>query len=83
MGWWEIRDESGKIDFGASTHKMLNKIPGKDSPDNLYNGDEPADEMGRALNRISEMYVKTWGRKPRKAELKACFNFVTGAFTGR
>lgn len=74
MGWWKINSvETGGIDWDGST--LANKIPGQDTPDGLYNGDEPADIMGEALHEISKVYQKAWGRPAKEEELTACFNF--------
>ncbi len=67
MGWWRIRDiESGRVS-GASF---------KDDSSPLYNGDGPADVMGRAIKAINELYQTTWKRPAKREELQACFNFV-------
>ena len=77
MGWWKIRDvESGQIDLGSARNGLLNKFPGADPSDGLYNGDGPADLMVAAIESISKEYVAAWGRKPTRQELQAVFNFV-------
>ena len=55
MGWWAVQPPDGGIRWstinvqrsGAANGKtkvvLLNKIPGRDPPDDYYNGDEPAD----------------------------------------
>jgi hypothetical protein len=55
MGWWQIADEGGGIDFdSAKPGGLLNQFPGEDPPDKLYNGDGPADAMGNALDLIQQ-----------------------------
>lgn len=53
MGWWQINNESGCIDFSSADKSgLLNKYPGEDSIDELYNGDGPADLFDSALGSI-------------------------------
>lgn len=79
MGWWKIKDiETGRIDlFDKINHPshLVNAIPGKHPKEWLYNGDDPADEMGLCIEKIIKLYEKEWGRKPYKRELRAVFNF--------
>ena len=39
-------------------------------------GNEPADVMGDALDKINGIYESKWGRPPQKDEGVALFNFV-------
>ena len=68
MGWWNIRDQSGQIDW---EHKS--------SSEQLI-GDGPADIMDHALDRICEQYEDSWGRQPKQEELSALLNFCSGRF---
>lgn len=56
--------------------EFANAVPGRDTPDDLYNGDGPADMMGVALRQIDKLYQEAWGRDAKPDELRACFNFV-------
>jgi hypothetical protein len=113
MGWWKIESpETGGIDFDHDTgSSLVNAISGRDSIENYYNGDEPANLMDEARaslaslqlslladevrsafflgkgntyavevfatarKRISEVYLRDWGREPYDEEWKAVFNF--------
>ena len=83
MGWWKSDGpETGCIAGqlpsghpGEDTPEFRNAIPGRDSPDDCYNGDGPADVMGNALAEISALYKKHWARPAKADELRACFNF--------
>ena len=46
------------------------------SPEDYFNGDEPADVMSRALREIDAVYREAWGRPPAEEELRAVFEFV-------
>ena len=39
--------------------------------ENMVNGDNPADTMTAAVEKISKEYQDEWGRKPYRAELEA------------
>ena len=61
MAWWRIDGPSGQILWssrGKSGAVLANYIPGKTSPENYYNGDEPADILdkvvGTMLDRLTE-----------------------------
>jgi hypothetical protein len=43
--------------------------------ENMANGDEPADHMSDAINKIQKAYRKTFDRPPYMEELKAVFEF--------
>lgn len=48
MGWWKC-NEHGGIDWDAPKHgNLINAVPGRDTIENLYNGDVPADAMLQA-----------------------------------
>lgn len=81
MGWWKINSvECGGIDL---THgekqgrELANALPGVDKPEELYNGDGPADVMDAALKKIVSLYDASWKRPPKEEELKAVFNFCS------
>lgn len=83
MGWWKIADSGGGIDFenppsGAGDSSLVNAIGGRDTPEDHYNGDGPADVMGNAVADIAALYREEFGRDPYVDELKACLNFVLG-----
>ena len=87
MGWWKINSpECGGIDHENlptghdSDSKLLNAIPGRDSPEDHYNGDGPADTMQAAIGEIADQYREEWGRWPYYEELQAMFNFVTNKY---
>ena len=82
MGWWKVKDvETGQIDFDhkcPTNPQFVNAIPGAEeigNPDDLYNGDGPADLMSPVLRQISKQYEDAWGRPAKKEELTAVFNF--------
>lgn len=83
MGWWKI-NETGGIDWDEmpsgndDTTGLVNAIPGRDTLEDHYNGDEPADVMERALSELDAIYQRVWGRKPYVEEIDAAFNFVMG-----
>ena len=63
MGWWTPKTvESGQPDTRPENAILI--------------GDEPADVMGDALDKINSIYEDKWERKPQKDEIKALFNFV-------
>ena len=63
MGWWTPKTvESGQ--------------PESRPEDAILIGDEPADVMGDALDKINSIYETKWERPPQKDEIKALFNFV-------
>ena len=87
MSWWKIDCvENGQVSCSLpSNHPgddktFRNAIPGRDSVDDLYNGDQPADIMGAALKKIDAVFLEHWKRPAKPDELRACFNFV---FNGR
>ena len=64
MGWWKISGPAGGIDWthNASTG-CVTAIPGKDSTENYYNGDGPADEMTQLLDFLAKRVGKRFVRK--------------------
>lgn len=76
MGWWETDVKTGRVKEKQNKKGLINAIPGKDDSEKLYNGDRPADEMGKCLDKIYETYVRAWGREPYLEEIRAVFNFV-------
>lgn len=87
MGWWKIDPDAGtgQIDCnnppsGHQEGELINAIPGRDTTEDYYNGDGPADIMGDALDRIAEEFQRKWNRPPYLKELKACFRFVSRRF---
>ena len=63
MGWWTPKDiESGQPDTRPENAVLI--------------GDEVADVMGDALDKINSIYEAKWNRKPQMREVRAIFNFV-------
>lgn len=55
MGWWRIDGPTGGINWssrGADGAVLENYSPGKDSPENYYNGDEPADILDKVISTM-------------------------------
>lgn len=54
MGWWKINSpRRGQIDRSHDTGgRLLNAVPGRDTAENHYNGDGPADSMGEAADKV-------------------------------
>lgn len=73
MGWWRIDGPSGHIDWasrGSDGAVLANHIPGKDSPENYYNGDEPADILDKAVNTmLDRLTVPEYKAAAKKAFL--------------
>ena len=65
MGWWQIADEGGGIDWNPDNARngLVNQFPGEDPSNKLYNGDGPADIMGDALDLIQQ------GKDPDKVAI--------------
>ena len=84
MGWWKSTGpETGQISCslpsghpGRHSEAPVNAVPGRDAPDDDYNGDGPSDIMGKALKDIDAEFQTAWGRPARPDELRGCFNFV-------
>lgn len=83
MGWWKSDGpETGMVSKqlpsdhpGKDAPVVCNAVPGRDSPDDCYNGDGPAEIMGSALATVNKEYENAWGRPAMADELRACFNF--------
>lgn len=57
MGWWRIDGPTGEINWasrGENGAILENHTPGKDSPENYYNGDEPADILDKVVGTMLE-----------------------------
>ena len=57
MGWWRIEGSTGGITWdsrGEDGAILANHIPGKDSAENYYNGDEPADILDKVISTMLE-----------------------------
>jgi len=58
MGWWKINSvKCGQVDAShvcPTNPQLANAVPGHETEDALYNGDEPADLMGPVLRKISK-----------------------------
>lgn len=55
MGWWRIDGATGGINWssrGSDGAVLENHMPGKDSPENYYNGDEPADILDKVVGTM-------------------------------
>lgn len=62
MGWWKC-NEHGGIDFHwRDGGGLINAIPGRDTIENLYNGDSPADAMYVPIAILKSWFI---GRKPK------------------
>ena len=67
MGWWKC-NERGGIDFKnkptghPGEHSLINAIPDRDSAEDHYNGDAPADAM-----YVPQAILKSWfiNREPK------------------
>ena len=71
MGWWKIKDDSGRIAWDLSRDEVA-RLPER------YNGDEPADILGQAFDRVAAAFLDDWERLPSIDELTAAVNFVLG-----
>ena len=88
MGWWKSSGpETGGIACslpsghpGEKTDVPVNAISGRDTPDDDYMGDGPADIMDRAISSIVAEYQAQWKRPPHPDELRACFSFCFNAW---
>ena len=81
MGWWKLNCDTGGISEErptGATGPLLNAFPGRDSVEDHYGGDEPADIMAHALAEIGRTYHKKWGRWPYLEELEGVFTFSMG-----
>lgn len=75
MGWWKIRSvDSGGIDWDwKKGNRLVNAIPGSDSPDFYYNGDGPADILGLAVRRIEVEFAEELKLKPTREDFVYLF----------
>ena len=82
MGWWHINKFGGiskTPPTGACEGTPIgNAIPGRDSPEDHYGGDDPADIMDATLRRLADCWQKAWGRPPYIEELEGVFTFCIG-----
>lgn len=66
MGWWyQTMEQQGVF------------APNGD----LAWGDEPADILTGAVQRIADAFVKKWNRRPTKDELRAGLEFEINAYS--
>ena len=76
MGWWQIDLDKDELEAPRwKDSSLYNAIPGKDSKDRLYMGDEPADVLDEAIRAMDKAYRRTWSRKARRKELMALMEF--------
>ncbi len=80
MGWWKMDPKTGGISCNPPSGKpedtaLLNAVPGRDTVEDHYGGDEPADIIGNALHQIAECWQKKWGRLPYSEELDGVLTF--------
>ena len=59
---------------------MLNAIPGRDTTEDHYGGDEPADRMQEAVDAIIAAYRREWGRPPYIEELDGVWKFISSKY---
>ena len=76
MGWWKS-NENGGIDWknlptGHGGNTLVNAIAGRDSPEDYYNGDSPADAMGGPIYVLKKVFANK--KKPSVEEM---VNFFT------
>lgn len=62
MGWWQIMPDGGKT-TGAT---------------GMIWGDQLADILDDAIDKINTVYEREWGRSPTIAELRAGVRFSLG-----
>jgi len=76
MGWWKC-NEHGGIDFknkpsGNDGESLINAIPGRDTTEDYYNGDSPADAMYLPIAIIKSWFINRQP-KPSKDQLVKLF----------
>jgi hypothetical protein len=80
MGWWEIKNvESGALDVPKILKKLNSDLKAQSpsyTPELLLNGDDVADALGEAFEKINKLYVKNWDRPIKRQEALAAWNFV-------
>jgi hypothetical protein len=80
MGWWKMDPLTGGINIDEKPtghpgdHALINAIPGRDSVEDYYGGDDPADTFGQYLGIMRQWFAKN--TKPKFAE-------ILGAFTSK
>lgn len=75
-GLWDVQVPGGVREFGeALTGKTAGWWPVQDKEAGDYNGDGPADVMGKALDQIDLMYRQAWRRGFHPREIQAVFEF--------
>ena len=69
MGWWKC-NKAGGIDwhFPRDPGQLINAIPGKDSSENYWNGDAPADAMYVPIAILKSWFINR-EPKPTKKQL--------------
>ncbi len=81
MGWWHINKIGGISSVPPTGSReeapVGNAIPGRDSTEDHYGGDIPADYMQDALDKITAEWKRTWGREPYIEELDGVWQFCT------
>jgi hypothetical protein len=76
MGWWQIDLTDEEVEaFEKSDEVLMNALPTRDSSKRLYTGDQPADIIDEALDKIDKVYKNTWGRKAKRQEIVAVVDF--------
>ena len=83
MGWWKINCAGGISESrppSGADGSLLNAVPGRDTIEDHYGGDGPADIMQAAIDEISVLWEKTWGRSPYPEELDGVWAFITGKY---
>lgn len=84
MGWWRMDKETGGISCkrpsGAGENGLVNAVPGRDTIEDHYGGDQPADRMGEAIHAIRKLYQEKWGREPYIEEMDGIWTFCMGHY---
>lgn len=81
MGWWKMNCQGGisaERPTGAGECSLVNAIPGRDTTEDHYGGDGPADIMDAAIANIIKEYQEEWGRPPYIEELDGVWTFCMG-----
>lgn len=61
MGWWKC-NEKGGIAWGTppsghpGENSLINAIPGRDTTEDYYNGDQPADAMDHSIAKLASAF---------------------------
>ena len=84
MGWWKINCRGGVSESTPSGKpgdcSLLNAVPGRDTPEDHYGGDEPADAIQRAVDEVMAIWRRDWNREPYIEELDGVWRFVTSKY---